>query len=113
MITVTIHSDENRKSYGFDISGHALSDVYGRDLVCAGASAVAFGAVNAIGQLVQITPQIEQGAEGGYLSVQINPAELSEKQDETLQVILNTMVTQFYTMVASYSDYIELKYKMV
>ncbi|OCS88447.1 ribosomal-processing cysteine protease Prp [Caryophanon tenue] len=113
MITVTIHSDENRKSYGFDISGHALSDVYGRDLVCAGASAVAFGAVNAIGQLVQITPQIEQGAEGGYLSVQINPAELTEKQDETLQVILNTMVTQFYTMVASYSDYIELKYKMV
>lgn len=113
MITVTIHSDENRKSYGFEISGHALSDVYGRDLVCAGASAVAFGAVNAIGHLVQIKPRIEQGDEGGYLSVDINPAELDEKQNEMLQVILNTMVTQFYTMVTSYSDYIELKYKMV
>ena len=46
---------------GFEISGHALSDVYGRDFVCAGASAVAFGAVNAIAQITGITPEIEQG----------------------------------------------------
>lgn len=112
MITVTIYSDENRKSYGFEISGHALSDVYGRDLVCAGASAVSFGAVNAIHHITGIQPQIEQGAEGGYLSVKL-PNDLDPETDDKLQVILNTMVTQFYTMTASYSDYIELKYKMV
>jgi uncharacterized protein len=112
MITVTIQSDENRKSYGFEISGHALSDVYGRDLVCAGASAVAFGAVNAIHRITGIEPQIQQGAEGGYLKVTL-PTDLDSETDEKLQVILNTMVTQFYTMTASYSDYIELKYNMV
>jgi len=112
MITVTIYSDENRKSYGFEISGHALSDVYGRDLVCAGASAVAFGAVNAINHITGITPEIEQGAEGGYLKVTM-PTDLDSETDAKLQVILNTMVTQFYTMTASYSEYIELKYKMV
>ncbi|MEK4627865.1 MAG: ribosomal-processing cysteine protease Prp [Solibacillus sp.] len=112
MITVTIYSDENRKSYGFEISGHALSDVYGRDLVCAGASAVAFGAVNAIPHVTGITPEIEQGAEGGYLKVTI-PEKPDAETDEKLQVLLNTMVTQFYTMTASYSEYIELKYKMV
>ena len=112
MITVTIHSDENRKSYGFEISGHALSDVYGRDLVCAGASAVAFGTVNAINHITGITPQIEQGAEGGYLLVKL-PTDLDTETDDKLQVILNTMVTQFYTMTASYSEYIELKYKML
>ena len=111
MITVTIYSDENRKSYGFEISGHALSDVYGRDLVCAGASAVAFGAVNAIPHVTGITPEIEQGAEGGYLKVTI-PEKPDAETDEKLQVLLNTMVTQFYTMTASYSEYIELKYKM-
>jgi uncharacterized protein len=112
VITVTIYSDENRKSYGFEISGHALSDVYGRDLVCAGASAVAFGAVNAIPHVTGITPEIEQGAEGGYLKVTI-PEKPDAETDEKLQVLLNTMVTQFYTMTASYSEYIELKYKMV
>ncbi|WP_042475038.1 ribosomal-processing cysteine protease Prp [Bacillus ndiopicus] len=112
MITVTIYSDENRKSYGFEISGHALSDVYGRDLVCAGASAIAFGAVNAIPHLTGITPEIEQGEEGGYLKVAISN-DLDRETDDKLQVILNTMVTQFYTMTASYSDFIELKYKMV
>lgn len=112
MITVTIYSDENRKCYGFEISGHALSDVYGRDLVCAGASAVSFGAVNAIHHITGIKPNIEQGRDGGYLKVEL-PDDLDEKTDETLQIILNTMVTQFYTMTASYSEYIELKYKMV
>ena len=112
MITVTIHSNANRKSYGFEISGHALSDVYGRDLVCAGASAVAFGTVNAINHITGITPQIEQGAEGGYLLVKL-PIDLDTETDDKLQVILNTMVTQFYTMTASYSEYIELKYKML
>ena len=113
MITVTIYSDENRKSYGFEISGHALSDVYGRDLVCAGASAVAFGAVNAIPQITGITPEIEQGPEGGYLKVTVPQADLDSETDAKLQVILNTMVTQFYTMTASYSEFIELKYKMI
>lgn len=112
MITVTIYSDENRKGYGFEISGHALSDVYGRDLVCAGASAIAFGTVNAIHHITGITPNIEQGDEGGYLKVML-PENLDEKTFETLQIILNTMVTQFYTMTASYSEYIELNYKMV
>ncbi len=112
MITVTINSDENRKSYGFEISGHALSDTYGRDLVCAGASAVAFGTVNAIAHITGVEPQIEQGAEGGYLKVTL-PTDLDSETDDKLQVILNTMVTQFYTMTASYSDYIELKYNMV
>ncbi|HEY4531622.1 MAG TPA: ribosomal-processing cysteine protease Prp [Kurthia sp.] len=113
MITVEIHSNENRESYGFQISGHAYSGEHGRDLVCAGASAIAFGSVNAIGELVKITPGIEQGEEGGFLSVIIDPNDLSPEQNVKLQTILQTMVTQFYTMVASYGDFIELKYKMM
>ena len=113
MITVEIHSTEERKSYGFEFSGHAYSGDPGRDLVCARASAIAFGTVNAIGQLLQITPGIEQGEDGGYLSVVIDAADLDTENDAKLQIILQTMVTQVYTMVASYGDFIELKYKMI
>ncbi|MBQ0139828.1 MAG: ribosomal-processing cysteine protease Prp [Kurthia sp.] len=112
MITVEIHSNENRESYGFEISGHAYSGEPGHDLVCAGASAIAIGSVNAIGELVKITPGIEQGQEGGFLSVVIDPNDLTPEQNVKLQLILQMMVTQFYTMVASYGDYIEIKYKM-
>lgn len=112
MITVEIHSNENRESYGFEISGHAYSGEPGHDLVCAGASAIAIGSVNAIGELVKITPGIEQGQEGGFLSVIIDPNDLTPEQNAKLQVILQTMATQFYTMVASYGDHIEIKYKM-
>ncbi|WP_010303570.1 ribosomal-processing cysteine protease Prp [Kurthia senegalensis] len=113
MITVEIQSTEDRKSYGFEISGHAYSGDPGRDLVCAGASAIAFGTVNAINSILQITPGIEQGEEGGFLSVVIDPSDLDSETDAKLQIILQTMVTQVYTMVASYGEFIELKYKMV
>ncbi|GEK34387.1 ribosomal-processing cysteine protease Prp [Kurthia sibirica] len=113
MITIEIHSNDARESYGFEISGHAYSGEHGHDLVCAGASAIAFGAVNAIGEVAKIIPGIEQGEEGGFLSVIIDPTDVSSDQNVKLQIILRTMTTQFYTMVASYGDFIELKYKMV
>ncbi|AMW99486.1 ribosomal-processing cysteine protease Prp [Rummeliibacillus sp. G93] len=113
MITITVHSDENRKSYGFEVSGHAYSGDPGHDLVCAGVSAIAFGSVNAIGQILQLQPGIEQGENGGYLSCVIDQTTLDAELDAKLQIILQTMVTQFYTMVASYGDFIELKYKMI
>ncbi|MGX9135406.1 ribosomal-processing cysteine protease Prp [Rummeliibacillus sp. JY-2-4R] len=113
MITFTIHSDDNRKSYGFEVSGHAYSGEPGHDLVCAGASAISFGTVNAIGQILQIQPGIEQGEDGGFLSCVIDKADVDAETDAKLQIILQTMVTQVYTMVASYGDFIELKYKMI
>ena len=38
------------------MKGHADFAEHGKDLVCAGASAVSFGAVNAIIALTEITP---------------------------------------------------------
>ena len=35
-----------------------------QDIVCAGASAVSFGAINAIHELTGVTPEIEQGEDG-------------------------------------------------
>ena len=35
-----------------------------KDIVCAGASAVSFGAINAVHALTGVTPEIEQGEDG-------------------------------------------------
>ena len=47
-----------------------------QDIVCAGASAVSFGAINAIHELTGITPEIEQGEEG-FLNCRL-PDHISE-----------------------------------
>ena len=53
------------------MSGHADFAEHGKDLVCAGASAVSFGAVNAMMKLTDQQLVIEQGTDGGYLRVEI------------------------------------------
>ena len=45
MIKVIIQQDSEQRITGFTMSGHADFDVHGKDLVCAGASAVVFGSV--------------------------------------------------------------------
>lgn len=109
MIKVTIFHDENRHVHAFEMSGHAEFDDKGKDLVCAGASAIGFGTVNAIYALLQITPDIEQAGEGGYLRVAF-PADLDSEVDAKLQLIVQTMTAQFYTMVESYGQYIQISY---
>ena len=48
MIKVTINRTESGLIQSFTMSGHADFAEHGQDIVCAGVSAVSFGAVNAI-----------------------------------------------------------------
>lgn len=111
MITVTIHHDEMRHVSAFEFSGHAGYDEKGKDLVCAGASTVAIGTVNAIYALLKIEPKIEQAAEGGgYLRVEL-PTDIDSEVDDKLQLIVQVMTAQVYSMVENYGQYIEIKYQ--
>jgi len=113
MITVTIHHDEMRHVSAFEFSGHAGYDETGKDLVCAGASTIAIGTVNAIYALLKIEPTIEQAvAGGGYLRVDL-PTELDAEVDEKLQLIVQVMTAQVYSMVENYGQYIQIKYHKV
>ncbi|MEK4230142.1 ribosomal-processing cysteine protease Prp [Solibacillus sp. FSL H8-0538] len=113
MINVTIVHDETRHVSAFEFSGHAEYDESGKDLVCAGASTIAIGTVNAIYALLNIEPAIEQAAEGGgYLRVDL-PADLEEAVDSKLQFIVQVMTAQVYSMVQNYGQYIQINYKQV
>ena len=113
MITVTIHHDENRHVSAFEFSGHAGYDESGKDLVCAGASTIAIGTVNAIYALLNLEPKIEQAAEGGgYLRVDL-PTDLDEAVDSKLQFAVQVMTAQVYSMVQNYGQYIQINYNQV
>ncbi len=91
----------------FEMDGHANFAEHGQDLVCAGASAVSFGAVNAIMQLTSIEPDVDQGADGGYLRVAFPVTD----QDAQVQLLLQAMIISLQTIELDYADYIKLSFK--
>ena len=108
MITVTIIKNQSDRIHSFEMSGHADFAEHGKDLVCAGASAVSFGAVNAIISLTGETPAIQQGADGGYLKVEFPE---SEANDYEIQLIVKTMIVSLQTIEQDYGQHIKIIFK--
>ncbi|GAA0601548.1 ribosomal-processing cysteine protease Prp [Virgibacillus siamensis] len=106
MINVTVFRKNNQIS-GFELSGHADSGPYGYDLVCAGVSAVSFGAVNAVMEMTGVELVIDQGAEGGYLQV-IIPATITTEQMGTVQLLFEGMIISLEAIVREYHQFIEI-----
>ncbi|WP_096269571.1 ribosomal-processing cysteine protease Prp [Paucisalibacillus globulus] len=109
MIKVTVYRDNNRIT-SFELSGHAESGPYGYDLVCAGVSAVSFGAVNAVLELTDIELAIEQGSEGGYLRVTI-PNSVDTEGKEKVQLLFEAMIVSLQTIERDYSQFIKIQSK--
>lgn len=109
MIRAMINRTKSGSIQSFTISGHAGFAAHGSDIVCAGVSAVSFGAVNSIISLTGITPDIEQGADG-FLRCEI-PDNLPEETQEKVQLLLEGMVVSLQTMERDYGKHIKLTFK--
>jgi uncharacterized protein YsxB (DUF464 family) len=88
------------------MSGHADSGPYGHDLVCAGASAVSFGSVNAIAALCGVELDIEM-EEGGFLRCYV-PNGLDDVTYEKVQILLEGMLVSLQSIAEEYSSYIQI-----
>lgn len=106
MINVSVTRDSEQNITEFTMSGHADFDVHGKDLVCAGASAVVFGSVNALYALTDCEPIIDMADEGGYLSVK-----LEDTSNDKVQLILEAMIVSLTTIELEYNDFIKLENK--
>ena len=109
MIKITINRNETGLIQSFTMSGHALFADHGSDIVCAGASAVSFGAINAIHELTGITPEIEQGEEG-FLNCRF-PEHISDSVQENIQLLLKGMVISLQTIEEQYGEHIKITFK--
>ena len=82
------------------ISGHAESDIYGKDLVCAAVSAIAFGACNALDLL----------GSDCECSVRDNRIEFAVRtEDELTETILSTVMIQLETVQEGNSEFIDIR----
>ena len=110
MIKVTVIRDQSGLIHSFEMKGHANFAEHGQDLVCAGASAVSFGAVNAISVLTKTTPIIKQKGNGGYLYVEVPSIENADKAAQ-IQLILESMIVSLQTIEQDYEKYIQITFK--
>lgn len=106
MIKVTFNALQERIT-SFTMSGHADFAKKGSDIVCAGASTVSFGIVNAIMSLTDVEPEIELGEGGGYLSCVI-PENVSKESQEKIQLLLNALLVSLQTLERDYGKYIKI-----
>ncbi|MEW8985500.1 MAG: ribosomal-processing cysteine protease Prp [Bacillus sp. (in: firmicutes)] len=109
MINITINRTESGFIRSFTMDGHANFARHGDDIVCAGASAVSFGSVNAIEALTGIVPEIEQG-QGGFLRCTF-PTDLQQDVQEKVQLLLEAMVVSLETIERDYGKHIKITFK--
>jgi len=108
MIYVDFIRDDNEHIVSFMMNGHAEYAEKGQDIVCAGASAVAFGSINAVIALTGVTPAIEQ-TESGFLTCTL-PKDISDEQFKEAQLLLEGMAVSLQTIERDYGDYIQVTY---
>ncbi|TDM18487.1 ribosomal-processing cysteine protease Prp [Macrococcoides canis] len=106
MINVTVLVNEDGIVTEFTMEGHADSAPHGQDLVCAGASAVVFGSMNAVMGLTDERPDIDYADDGGYFTARV--VDLNNKE---AQLIIQSMLVSLQTIEAEYGQYIKLNYK--
>lgn len=81
------------------VSGHANYDQYGKDIVCAGVSAVVTGGINALESEIESIKIINEDNKLGVEVINSN---------EKIQTILNTILIQLKTIENSYKKYIKI-----
>ncbi len=99
---------DSRGITGFTMDGHAEAGPYGHDIVCAGASAVSIGAVNAIHALCDVNVVAESATDGGHLECQV-PAGLDSVSYEKVQLLLEGMRVSLESIAESYNEFITVE----
>lgn len=106
MIYVQIDREKQTSNIsGFHVTGHAGYAEAGRDIVCAGVSAVTVGAVNALERLLSV--QMEARMEKGDLSA-VMPSSITGENEEKAQLILESMLVMLRSIEDSYADYVKI-----
>lgn len=105
MIKIIIYKDEKHNIFGLEVSGHANFDQKGKDIVCAGVSALTYTLINSMDILLKIHAECKLS--NGYIKY-ILPKDLDVEIFEKSQLIFNTIIVGFKNMKESYSSYIEV-----
>lgn len=106
MIQVKIERDADGSIRSFRVKGHAYYADPGKDIVCAGVSAVTVGTVNAVEALTGL--ELVSRMEDGFLQASV-PAIPEGIMPDRVQLLLESMVVMLRTMEESYGEFIAVR----
>ncbi|WP_248927393.1 ribosomal-processing cysteine protease Prp [Paenibacillus hamazuiensis] len=106
MIRIAIRRSDDRHIEGFSVEGHAQFDEPGKDIVCAGVSAVTVGTVNAVEALLGV--KLGHRMKHGLLKVNV-PKQLEASVRDQVQLLLESMVVMLKSIEQSYGAYIAMQ----
>ena len=111
MITVTIvrQSADDKQIVSFAIEGHAKFAKPGKDIICAGVSAVSVGTVNAIEELIGL--ELPASMKNGWLQSDI-PLQTDSSVNERVQLLLEAMIVMLNSIATSYGKYVVIRHKI-
>ena len=100
MIKVSIEKN-NAKIVSLEVSGHSNYDEKGKDIVCAGVSAIVVGGINSL--LNENKNAIEYKCKEGYAYILVKDID-----NDNINKILDVITTQLYTIEESYPKFIKI-----
>ncbi|AJY76069.1 ribosomal-processing cysteine protease Prp [Paenibacillus beijingensis] len=110
MISVTITRRADGRIAAFAVEGHSNYAKSGRDIVCAGVSAITVGTVNSIEALTGV--ELPASMKDGWLQSDI-PQLGDEAAEAKLQLLLESMVVMLDGIRESYGKYIDIQEQIV
>ena len=103
MIKIKVNKTNNKYT-SLIVSGHSNYDEHGKDIVCAGVSAIVVGGLNAL--TIENKRKISAKVDDGYVNIDV-----LDLNDDKLQLIMDVMVIQLKSIEESYKKYIKIDEK--
>ena len=100
MIKIQINKTNNKYS-SLIVSGHSNYDEHGKDIICAGVSAIVTGGLNAL--INENKKKISYRVNDGYVNV-----EMLDINDDKLQIIMDVIITQLKTIEENSKKYVKI-----
>lgn len=106
MISVKVWRDENAKINHILVRGHAEFDVHGKDIVCAGVSAVVIGIANSIERIFGI--ESHQAKDAAEISCRI-PSKVTKEDYSGISLLLEAMFISLLGIAEQFPEYIQIE----
>lgn len=94
------YSKINNLIKGIEVSGHANYDEEGKDIVCSAVSACVVGGLNALKSVNKYLVDIKKG------NIKFDILDYVDDYD---QIVLETIITQLYTIAENYPKYVKIE----
>lgn len=106
MIRVNVERNGDGSIRSFTVKGHAFYSEPGKDIVCAGVSAVTVGTVNAIEEVAGV--KLAAKMKDGFLQASVPELPEGNKPDR-VQLLLESMLVMLNSIEDTYGDFITVR----